>query len=123
MHSLALAVWFVILSIVGVERAGSSQPLALPEYAEFGTVYPGLDATCGIDCLYVAARLLGQKADLNEIAEAAGLTREGTSMKGLKDAAQAIGLNAVGVEVTDKSVDQIKPPAILHLTSKHFILY
>ena len=49
---------------------------------------------CGPYSLLMACQMLGVKADLKQIAQLAGTTDEGTTMKGLADAAYKLGLQA-----------------------------
>jgi ATP-binding cassette, subfamily B, bacterial len=83
--------------------------------------YDAMD--CGPACLSMVAAWHGKRISLETIRKKAYLTREGVSFLGLKEAADAIKLKAVGVKIPyDKLVQQAPLPCIVHWNQNHFIV-
>ncbi|MBD0331820.1 MAG: peptidase domain-containing ABC transporter [Chitinophagaceae bacterium] len=79
---------------------------------------------CGPACLKMIAEYYGQKYPLDYIKEKCEVTKVGVSLLGLSKAAEAIGLNSVGMKM---DVEQLKDvvreaPAILHWNENHFVV-
>jgi len=81
---------------------------------------------CGAACLASIARYYGLKLPIWKIRQVAGTTRIGTSAYGIVTAAESIGLDAKGVEVSAEELNEIPLPAIAHLELKsgshHFVV-
>lgn len=79
---------------------------------------------CGPACLKMIAEYHGQDYPLDYIKEKCEVTKVGVSLLGLSKAAEAIGLNSVGMKM---DVEQLKDvvreaPAILHWNENHFVV-
>lgn len=92
------------------------------DYSRYGPVSPGHQSACGVECLYVASRLFGLQPALSDLASDAGLSMQGTSLLGLKQAAEAVGFQAQGIRYAPEDWAAIKPLSIAHFRSGHFVL-
>jgi ATP-binding cassette subfamily B protein len=70
---------------------------------------------CGVACLASIIRYYGGSASLERLRELSGTTPQGTTLLGLYQAAQQLGLEAVGWEADMESLKQIRRPVILHV--------
>jgi ATP-binding cassette, subfamily B, bacterial len=83
--------------------------------------YDAMD--CGPACLSMVAAWYGKKINLETIRNKAYLTREGVSFLGLKEAAEAFKLKAVGVKIPfSKLAGNDLLPCIVHWNQNHFIV-
>ncbi len=85
------------------------------------------DATdCGAACLASVARYYGLKLPIWKIRQTAGTTRIGTSAYGIVTAAESLGFDAKGVEISSEELSELPLPAIAHLEQKngshHFVV-
>jgi len=64
---------------------------------------------------------LGVKADLDMLRQKAGITATGTSLQGLAQAAQSLGLKAEGVQLSREALAEAKMPALAWVNGNHFI--
>lgn len=70
---------------------------------------------CGPTCLRMVAKYYGKSYTLQTLREKSFITREGVSMLGISDAAEAIGFRTTGVRITLNQLrDEIPLPCILH---------
>lgn len=78
---------------------------------------------CGPSCLRMIAKYHGKSYGLAELRGKAYLTREGVSMLGISDAAEAIGFRTVGVKLAfDKLASEVQLPCIVHWNQSHFVV-
>ena len=86
--------------------------------------YKQLDAMdCGATCLRMIARFYGRYYSLDYLRELTYLDREGVSLLGISDAAEAIGMHTLAVKIGyDRLVDDIPLPCIAHWRQNHFIV-
>jgi ATP-binding cassette subfamily C protein len=79
---------------------------------------------CGAACLATIAKHYGRLFTINSIREAIGTGRTGTTLLGLKEGAETLGLNVRGVKVTLGVVNQrsIPLPAIIHWKGNHWVV-
>ena len=78
------------------------------------------DADCGPRALLLVCRKLGVKTDLQTLQQAAGTTSTGTTLAGLQQAAQKLGLQAEGVQVSREALPDIATPAIGWFHRNHY---
>jgi ATP-binding cassette subfamily B protein len=83
-----------------------------------------LDAMdCGPSCLRMIARHYGRSFSLQTLRDKSYLSREGVSMLGISDAAEAIGFRTVGVSLSpEKLFTQAPLPLIAHWQQNHFVV-
>ncbi len=80
-----------------------------------------VQADCGPRALLLLCPQLGVKTDINTLRRAAGTTKQGTTLQGLKKAAQASGLKATGVQVDKAALSHVSLPAIAWYDSNHYV--
>lgn len=86
--------------------------------------YIQLDAMdCGPTCLRMIAKYYGKSFSVKCLREKSFITREGVSMLGISDAAEAIGFRTNGIKITFEQLISEKPlPCILHWNQNHFVV-
>ncbi|MCX8489975.1 MAG: peptidase domain-containing ABC transporter, partial [Cyclobacteriaceae bacterium] len=78
---------------------------------------------CGPTCLRMIARYHGKLFSLNELRTKSFITREGVSLLGISEAAEAIGFRTVGVKVSfEKLAKHVSLPCIVHWNQSHFVV-
>ena len=55
---------------------------------------------CAPTCLRIVAKHYGKSYSLQNLREKSRITREGVSLLGISDAAEAIGMRTIGVSIT-----------------------
>ncbi len=86
--------------------------------------YKQLDAMdCGPSCLRMIAKHYGRTFSLQTLREKCYISREGVSMLGISDAAEAIGFRTMGVSLSpEKLFTQAPLPLIAHWKQNHFVV-
>lgn len=79
-------------------------------------------ADCGAACLAMCCRHFGREVALSYVREAAHTGRDGTTMLGMTSGAEALGLAARGLKVSEANLDRLPLPAILHWENNHWIV-
>ncbi|MGI4762060.1 MAG: peptidase domain-containing ABC transporter [Janthinobacterium lividum] len=78
---------------------------------------------CGPTCLRMISKFYGKHYSLKSLREAAHITREGVSMKGIGEASERIGFRSIGAKLTFEQLDhEAKLPCILHWNQNHFVV-
>jgi ATP-binding cassette subfamily B protein len=76
---------------------------------------------CGPTCLRMVAKYHGKNYSLTELRNKAFITREGVSMLGISDAAEAIGFRTMGTKFPFEKLNAEAPlPCIIHWNQNHF---
>ena len=85
--------------------------------------YTQLDAMdCGPTCLRIVAKHHGKTYSLQNLREKSRITREGVSLLGISDAAEAIGMRTIGVSITfEQLAEEANLPCIVHWGQNHFV--
>ena len=73
---------------------------------------------CGLACLSMICKYYGGNVPQTQLVKISGTSTTGTTMLGLYQAANKIGLKAEGLEGTLEELRQLKHPAILHCASE-----
>ena len=76
----------------------------------------------GVACLSMISAYYGADIPLCKISRFCLPTSEGLSMKGIVDAAQALGFNAYGTKKRIEQIKELKFPIILHWNQNHFVV-
>ena len=86
--------------------------------------YRQLDAMdCGPTCLRMIAKYYGRNYTLQSLREKSFITREGVSMLGISEAAEAIGFRTTGVKISlEQLKNEVPLPCILHWNQSHFVV-
>lgn len=78
---------------------------------------------CGPTCLRMVAKHYGRHYSAQTMREKAQIGKDGVSMLGIAEAAEAVGFKTVGVRVTlEKLVEEAPLPCILHWGQNHFVV-
>lgn len=78
---------------------------------------------CGPTCLRMIAKYYGKSYSLQTLRAKSGITREGVSMLGISEAAEAIGLHTLVLSTTiDKLAQENVFPLIAHWNQQHFVV-
>jgi ATP-binding cassette subfamily B protein len=86
--------------------------------------YQQLDAMdCGPTCLRMVARHYGKHYSLQTLREKSQINVEGVSMLGIAKAAEALGMQTMGVSLNWERLQAEAPlPVIAHWKQNHFIV-
>lgn len=86
--------------------------------------YQQFDAMdCGPTCLRMVAKYYGKHFSTESLREKSYITREGVSLLGISDAAEAIGMRTMGVKITFAQLKKEAPlPCIVHWGQEHFVV-
>ena len=88
----------------------------------FSAAEPGL-LECGPRSLMAVCEMIGKSATLSELAELSDFSpKTGTTMLGLYRAAQAKGLNPVGMKGSLEDLRVVETPVIAHVGKDHFLV-
>lgn len=87
-------------------------------------VYKQYDAMdCGPACLRMIAKYYGKMCSLQYLRDRSHVTKEGTSLLGLRDAAESIGMIAkCALASLDYLVSEATLPCIAHWDNEHFVV-
>lgn len=80
---------------------------------------------CGAACLATIAKFYGQNFTISRLREFVGTGQQGTTLLGLKQGAEAIGLNARSVRAASVILDKLDEaplPAIIHWQGYHWVV-
>ena len=78
-------------------------------------------ADCGPRALLLLGEKLGVRTDLATLKQKAGITEKGTSLQGLADAIQAVGLKSEGVQLSREELARARMPAIAWVNGNHYL--
>ncbi|MFW5820640.1 MAG: peptidase domain-containing ABC transporter [Bacteroidota bacterium] len=86
--------------------------------------YKQLDAKdCGPACLRMIAKYYGKNYNLQTLRSKTYISREGVSLLGISDGAEAIGFRTMGVSLSpDQLVKEAPLPLIAHWKQNHFVV-
>lgn len=78
---------------------------------------------CGPTCLRMIAKFYGKNISLEYLREQAHISREGVSLLGISDAAEAIGMRSMGAKVSfEQLVSDVPKPCVVHWDQNHFVV-
>jgi len=78
---------------------------------------------CGPTCLRMIAAYYGKRYSLETIRKRSAMSRTGSSMLGLSEAAESLGFQTTGVKLTlEQLLEQAPLPCILHWRQRHFVV-
>lgn len=77
---------------------------------------------CGVICLQTVLSMKGIQADLPELRREAGASSAGASLLGLRQAAEAHGLQASTWRVNPNDLQRVQLPAIAFVDGNHFVV-
>lgn len=79
------------------------------------------DADCGPRALLLVCQKLGVRSDLETLRKTASTTAKGTTMAGLQQAAEKLGLKAEGVQVSREALTDASLPALVWTNRNHYV--
>ncbi|HET6555751.1 MAG TPA: cysteine peptidase family C39 domain-containing protein, partial [Prolixibacteraceae bacterium] len=82
--------------------------------------YDAMD--CGPSCLRMIAAYYGKTYSLQKLRTLSHISREGVSLLGLSDAAEAIGFRTIGARVTIDQLFEVPKPCVVHWDQAHFVV-
>ena len=78
---------------------------------------------CGSTCLRMVAKHYGRHFTAQSLRERAQIGKEGVSMLGIAEAAEAIGFRSLGVKISfEKLAREAQLPCIVHWQQNHFVV-
>jgi ATP-binding cassette subfamily B protein len=77
---------------------------------------------CGPSCIRMIAAFYGKNYSLQKLRQLAHITREGVSLLGLSEAAEAIGFRTIGVRITFEQLMEAPKPCVVHWDQEHFVV-
>lgn len=78
---------------------------------------------CGPSCVKIISEYYGKRYSLQYLREQSYITREGVSLLGISDAAEAVGFRTIGVKTTfEQLADEAPLPFIAHWNQQHFVV-
>lgn len=77
---------------------------------------------CGPTCIRMIAAFYGKSYSLQRLRQLAHITREGVSLLGLSEAAEAIGFRTIGARITFEQLFQAPKPCVVHWDQEHFVV-
>ena len=91
---------------------------------KYSVVQQHSEEDCGAACLASIAKHYGRTFTINRLRETVGTRREGTTLLGLKQGAEALGFKARGVQTPLEIVDKkaLPLPAIIHWKGYHWVV-
>lgn len=78
---------------------------------------------CGATCIQMIAKYYGKNYSLSTLREYAFISREGSSLMGVSDAAEKIGFRTTGVKTSLAYLqERVELPCILHWDQNHYVV-
>ncbi|WP_282043938.1 peptidase domain-containing ABC transporter [Winogradskyella flava] len=77
---------------------------------------------CGPTCLKIIAKHYKKTIAIQKLRAVSETTREGSSLLGLSEASEDIGLRTLGVKLTLQSLSEAPLPCILHWNKNHYVV-
>lgn len=91
--------------------------MAFPHYRQLDMM------DCGPTCLRMVAKHYGRNYTAQSLREKAQIGKDGVSLLGISEAAEAIGFRTVGVKIPfEKLVSEAPLPCIVHWQQNHFVV-
>ncbi len=78
---------------------------------------------CGPTCLRMVAKYYGKHFSLDSLRQNSSFSKQGVSLLGISEAAEAIGFRASGVKLTfEQLINDAQLPCIVHWNQNHFVV-
>lgn len=91
--------------------------MKFPSYIQ----HDGMD--CGAACLQIISKFYGRYFSQQTMRELCHITRNGVSLRGISDAAEAVGYRTIGAKLTwEQLQNDAMLPCIVHWNQSHFIV-
>jgi ATP-binding cassette subfamily B protein len=90
--------------------------------AKFPTYRQTESKDCGPTCIKIVAKHFGKVINTQQLRDLSETTREGSSLMGLSDAVESVGLKSLGVKLSAEKLEEAPLPCILHWNKNHFVV-
>lgn len=80
------------------------------------------EADCGAACLAMVCRHHGRQPSLSRVRKAVWTSLDGTSLRGITQGAEGLGLHSRGVKASRRNLDEMPLPAIAHWDGNHWVV-
>ena len=97
-------------------------PRKLRKYITFPYIKQHDETDCGAACLGMICQYYGQSIGLNRLRDMANVSREGTSLSALAEAAENLGFLTRGVRIGYREIGERDLPLIAHWEGYHFVV-
>ena len=97
-------------------------PRKLRNYITFPYIKQHDETDCGAACLGMICQYYGQYIGLNRLRDMANVSREGTSLSALAEAAENLGFLTRGVRIGYSEIGERDLPLIAHWEGYHFVV-
>ncbi|MFC5047403.1 peptidase domain-containing ABC transporter [Aquimarina hainanensis] len=77
---------------------------------------------CGPTCIKIIAKHYGKVINTQQLRTLSETTREGSSLLGLSEAVESIGLKSLGIQLSFKKLQQAPFPCIIHWNKNHYVV-
>jgi len=77
---------------------------------------------CGPACLKIVAKHFGKNINIQELRNLSETTRIGSTMQGLSNAAESMGLRTLPAKISFDQIGEVPLPCILHWNNNHFVV-
>ena len=88
----------------------------------FPMVWAVDEMDCGAACLAAVCRYFGRSVPLTKVRDVVGTSLDGTSLQGLVDGAERLGLAARPIKASPSRLDSLPLPAICHWQGDHWVV-
>lgn len=79
---------------------------------------------CGVTCLRIIIKFYGREISIYKLRKLSNITKVGTSLLDLSEAAELLGFRSKAVNVSLSGLSMVQKPCIIHWKQKHFsVLY
>ncbi len=78
---------------------------------------------CGPTCLRMVAKYHGKSYSIQNLREKTQISREGVSLLGIAEAAEAIGMRSLAVKISlETLITDVPLPCVVHWEQNHFVV-
>ena len=78
---------------------------------------------CGPTCLRMVAKYHGKNYSIQNLREKTQISREGVSLLGIAEAAEAIGMRSLAVKISlETLITEVPLPCVVHWEQNHFVV-
>ncbi len=88
--------------------------------------YPALlqlsETDCGAACLSMILRYFGKHVSINRLRDLANVSREGSSLYSIAEAAETLGFHSRGIKASFDHLEKVELPAIAHWEGFHYVV-
>ena len=77
---------------------------------------------CGPTCLKIISKYYGKNISIQELRDLSETTRQGSSILGISDALEKIGIRSLGAKISLNRLSEAPLPCILHWNKNHYVV-